>query len=209
MQDFPANSQKAKARSEEPLKIDRVTSAEAVRPKRGLGRQFKETFIGGSARMALEYMTMEVIVPAIQDTMLDALQGGLERLIRGESRPRKPMTTATYSNVGRFNYQGISTGGGRPSSPPRSLSRASRERHDFREIVIPNRREAEEVIDRLFDILNRYDSVTVANLYALTGIDSSHTDHKWGWTNLRGARAVPARRAGGFLLDLPSPEPLG
>jgi len=49
--------------------------------------------------------------------------------------------------------------------------------------------------------------VTVADLYELTGIASSHTDNKWGWTELRGARAVRTRD-GHFLLDLPDPQPL-
>src|SRR4051795_10002957 len=94
MQDFPANSQKAKARAETPMpserleKIERITSAEAVRRKRGLGRQFKDTFIGGNARMAVEYMTMEIVVPAIRDTLVEAMQGGIERVIYGESRRR-------------------------------------------------------------------------------------------------------------------------
>jgi hypothetical protein len=83
----------------------------------------------------------------------------------------------------------------------------SRTRHDFGEIEIPNRQEAEEVLDRLYDILSRYGSVPVADLYELTGIHSSHADHKWGWTSLRGAK-IRTMRNGGYLLDLPNPEPL-
>lgn len=209
MEDFPANSRKARTRPEEPKRIERVTSAEAVRRKRGLGRQFKETFIGGSARMAVEYMTLEVIVPAVRDTLAEALQSGIERLIYGETRPRRRGSTpTTYSNVGHVNYQGMSSQSPpRTSSGPRMLSRSSRTRHDFGEIVIQSRGEAEEVIDRMFDILSRYGSVTVADLYELTGIQSSHTDHKWGWTALPGAKAARLR-SGEFLLDLPDPQPM-
>ena len=211
MQDFPANSAKAKGRSEGPLrdeqpkKIEQVTSAEAVRRKRGLGHQFKETFVGGSARMAFDYMVLEVVIPAIQDTLIDAFQGGVEKLIRGEgARSRRGASTSAYSSVGHVNYQGISS-----NKPPttRTLSQRSRTRHDFGEIVIASRQEAEEVLERLYDVLSRYGSVPVADLYALTGIQSSHTDHKWGWTSLRGAK-VARLRNGGFLLDLPDPEPL-
>lgn len=210
MQDFPANSAKARAQAEgaaEPKRIERVTSGEAVRRKKGLGRQFKETFVGGSARMAFEYMTMEVIIPAIQDTLIDAFQGGVERLIRGEARARRSSVPPSYSNLGHVNYQRMSAPTSTRAASPRPLSRRSRTRHDFGEIVIPSRQEAEEVIDRMFDILSRYGSVAVSDLYELTGIASSHVDHKWGWTELRGAKAARLRD-GNFLLDLPEPEPL-
>lgn len=212
MQDFPANSAKARARSDEPLpnerpeKIDRVTSAEPVRRRRrGLGRQFRETFIGGSARMAFEYMLTDVIVPAIRDTIADAMQGGIDRLIYGETRRRS--TPTTYSNVGHVNYQRMSQSPQPKPSGPRTLSRQSRTRMNFDEIIIPSRMEAEEVIERMFDVLSRYGSVQVGTLYELTGIQTSHTDYKWGWRDLRGARATRVRN-GGYLLELPEPEPL-
>lgn len=210
MQDFPANSAKARARSEnprlrdQPEKIERVTSADAIRRKRGLGRQFKETFVGGSARMAFDYMILEVVVPSIKDMLAEAMQSGIEKLIYGESRVRRSGSSSSYSNVGHVNYQGMSSN--KPQTT-RMLSRQSRARHDFGEIVLQSRQDAEDVIDRMFDVLARYGSVTVATLYELTGIQASHTDEKWGWTSLSGAKAA-RQRSGGFLLDLPDPEPL-
>jgi hypothetical protein len=73
--------------------------------------------------------------------------------------------------------------------------------------VLDQRAEAEEVIDRLFDVVSRYGSASVADLYELVGLDSTHTDHKWGWEELTGAGV--SRIRGGYLLDLPEPEPLG
>ncbi len=206
MQEFPPNSSKAKAQ-DEPKNIQRVTTAEAGRRKKGLGRQFKETFIGGDAKSAMHYMILDVVIPAIQDTLIDAFQGGVERLIRGENaRPRRGMPSS-YGPVPHVNYGGMNRSPSQSSrqTQPRMLSRRSRSRQDFAEIIIPSRQEAEEVIDQMFDILSRYGSVEVAHLYEMTGIQSSHTDTKWGWTELRGAKAVRLRQ-GGFLLDLPEPE---
>lgn len=211
MQDFPANSQKAKARSEqEEKKIERVTSGEVVRRKRGLGRQFKNTFIGGSARTAAEYMIGEVVVPSIKDMLFEAFQGGLEKLVYGESRVRRGSPPSSYSNVGHVNYQRMSSSPptSRPSSGGPMLSRRARGRHEFDDIVIQSHREALDVIDQMFEILSRYGSVSVADLYGLTGIQGSHVDYKWGWTELRGAKAARLPRGGGFLLDLPEPQPL-
>jgi hypothetical protein len=208
MQDFPSNSRKA-AQADEPKKLEQVTSVEAVRRKRGLGRQMRDTFIGGNAKTAAEYMVVEVVVPAIKDTIAEALQAGIDKLIYGDShKPRRSSSAPPlgYSNVGRVNYQSQYT------APPRSnqstmLSRRSRARHNFDEIVIESRQEANEVIDQLFDILSRHGSVPVADLYALTGIKAEHTDYKWGWTDLRGSKASKLRN-GGYLLDLPDPQPL-
>jgi hypothetical protein len=211
LQDFPANSAKARARaerpplSERPEKIERVTSAPAQQRKRGLGRQFKETFIEGSSRMAFDYMLLEVVVPAIQNTLIDALQGGLERWIRGERRGRRSTSTYSSDNLGHVNYNRMYPN--QPPSTTRMLSRQARARHDFGEIILQSRPEAEDVIDRMYDVLSRYGSVPVSTLYSLTGIQPSHTDEKWGWTSLPGAKAI-RQRDGTWLLDLPEPEPL-
>lgn len=209
MPDFPANSQKAKRGPEqEPKKIERVTSATAERRPRGLGKRFKETFVSGSAKMAFEYMITDVVVPAIQDTLIDAFQGGIERLIKGEgSRGRRSTTSSAYGNVGHVAYNRMSAPTPTRSAASRMLSRQSRTRQDFGDLVIPTRQEAEEVLERMYDILSRYEVVTVHDLYELTGVAGTHVDKKWGWEELRGARADRLRN-GTYLLNLPDPEPL-
>lgn len=210
MQDFPGNSQKGRARPTVPIpeerpKVERIT--EATQKKRGLGRKFKETIILGSTRDTVDYMIVDIVVPAIKDTIVDALQGGVERLFNGDSvRHRRSSTPSAYSAVPRVNYQGMS------SSPttqpaPRMLSRRSRTMHDFGEIIIDSRREAEEVRDQMYEILSRLGVVHVADLYEMTNIRSSHVDQKWGWTSLQGTKLVRTRD-GRFLLDLPEPEAL-
>ena len=211
MQDFPANSAKARARSEgphpqgPPERVEQVTSAEASRRKRGVGRQFKQTFIGGTARGAIDYVFADVIVPAIRDLMFESFRDGMEKWVYGDSRIRRNRTLGDrYSDVGHVNYQGMSTTTRRPPTSPRTISSQSRSRQTFDEVVIRSRVEAEEVLDRMFDTLSRFGVVKVAELYEMTGIRSDHTDHKWGWTSLRGAK-VATLRDGTYLLDLPEP----
>ena len=86
------------------------------------------------------------------------------------------------------------------------MSRRARSQHDFDEVILDSRVEAEEVIDKLYEVVSRYGSATVMDLYELVGLPSSHTDNKWGWTSLRGAGV--SRAHGGYLLDLPEPQPL-
>ncbi len=206
MENFPPNSKTARARERE--KVQRVTSSDAVRRKKSLGRHFSQTFFGGDARTAWHYMISNVAVPMIQDTFIEMVQSGIERLVRGEHRSRR----APPGGYGHVNYRGYSQPPRRPQDDrpplPTRTSRASRARHSFDEIILSSRQEAEEVLDRLYDLIDSYDSASVADLYELTGLDSAHTDHTWGWTALRGAN-VSRVRGGGYLLDLPEPEYLG
>ena len=73
------------------------------------------------------------------------------------------------------------------------------------EIIIASRGEAEEIIDKMNEIIVNYDVVSVADLYEMIGYDkkSRYTDFNYGWSDLRGAKAV--RVPDGFLLDLPRP----
>lgn len=216
--DLPPNSRKAaaQARPPEPKRVERVTSAPAEVRKKSLGRKFRETFISGSARTAMMYGFTEVVVPAARDMLYDAVQEGWHRLIYGEGsmgRRRgssQPPPGYGYSTPPRVDYRGYST----PTTAstqanPRALSRAARSRHSFGEIVIASRPEADEVISMMFTILDKYGSVSVADLYELTGIQASHTDVRYGWTALPGAKPIRLKSGQGYLLDLPDPQPLG
>lgn len=205
MENFPPNSRASRERDP----VERVTSADAVRRKPSLGKQFSRTFINGDAKTAGEYMVFEVVVPAARDLLVEAVHAGFERLVYGAAtRPRRGIVSP--NPYGHVNYRGMSQ---RPDDRPpmpnqRTLSRQARARHDFDEIVLATRQDAEEVLERMFDILDRYESVSVADLYELTGFTPTHTDKTWGWTRLKGA-SVGRIRSGGYLLDLPDPEHLG
>lgn len=204
MENFPPNSRKAEERSREPKRVERVTSGDAVRRKPSLGKQFSRTFIGGDAKTAWHYMVFNVLLPAAKDALVEAGASGIEKLVYGDSRPKRgpgPMGGA----LGHIAYNRMAP---QSQNAPAQISRRSRARHAFDEIVIVSRQEAEDVLDRMFDLTSKYDSATVADLYELTGLESSHVDHKWGWTDLRGA-SVGRVRGGGYLLELPDPEPLG
>jgi hypothetical protein len=207
MDTFPPNSKKAVDPAPAPKRVEQVTSAEAVRRRRRLGRQFSHTFFGGDAHTALEYMIGNVILPSVKEMMVEAASSGFERLIYGEARPRRGAPQA--NPLGHFAYNRVGQQGPPGRAPqPAAISRQARARHSFDDIIINSRQEAEEVLDRLYDLLSKYESASVADLYDLVGIASQHTDYKWGWTNLRGA-GVGRVRGGGYLFELPEPQPLG
>lgn len=205
--EFPSNSVRSKKQPED-KKIASVVSGGVSRKKKSLRKQFTEVFVAGDAKTAIRYSMIEVLLPAARDMVLETIQQGLEKLFLGDSYRRRGSTPPQSGPTGHVNYGGRYTHmmGSRMSGPQRILSRQARSRHNFDEIILDERSEAEEVIDRLFDLVSRYEQASVADLYELVGLASTHTDHKWGWSDLTGASV--SRIRGGYLLDLPEPEPL-
>ena len=202
--EFPPNSEASKKVRTEQKDITPVVSSGAVRRKKSLRKQFTETFVVGDAKTAVRNSLFDIMLPAARDMIVETLQQGIEKLFNGDSRKRGS-TSPQAGPTGYVSYNRYAMGG-RSSGPSRAISRQARARHNFDEIVMDDRVEAEEVIDRLFDLVSRYESATVADLYELVGLASTHTDHKWGWTDLHGSGVTRIR--GGYLLDLPEPEAL-
>lgn len=208
--DYPSNSQKDKASSVEKKqdkKIERVVQGDAKRRKKPLGKRFSEVFIRGDASGVWGYISQDVLLPAAKDMLSDAVSQGVEQMLFGQdARGRRPSVRGGSSS-GYVSYNKFAPGGQRKNEPPRnSISRRARANHNFDEIVIDTRLEAEEVIDRLFDLVSRYEIASVADLYELVGISGDFTDEKWGWSDLQGAGVSRVRE--GWLLNLPRPEPL-
>ena len=209
--EFPTNSKFAKGEpsKEEGKKVERVVTGSVVRRKKALGRRFTDTFVAGEVDSVGKYVIFEVIVPAIKDVLADVVSQGVEKLLFGEARSTSRRTGAR-PGAGHVSYNRYSS-----SSAPWRTTRAEETRppigsrsriRSIEDIVLKTRPEAEEVISQMFELVSKYDQVTVGDLYDMLGEPSVFTDQKWGWTDIRGAGAQ--RVSGGYLLDLPKPEPL-
>ena len=189
----------------EPTKepLEKVVKTDVIKRKKPLGTKFKETFFGGDTSSAWDFVAYDVLIPAAKDMLADAVSQGFERMIYGEARSSSRRTGKRPGET-HYDYRGVSSRRGR--SRGREISKRARGRHDFDEIVLATRMEAEEVLDRLYDLLDRYDAATVADLYELVGVTGNYTDSKWGWLDLRGSDVRRVRN--GYLLNLPQPEPI-
>lgn len=209
MEEFPSNSQNPRIASETvkedaEKKVQKIISGEAVRRKKSTGARFKEMFFGDDTKSVLEYVFSDVLIPAARDMIVDAFTQGLERKIFGEVRSSNRRTghrptTGGYTSYNR--YASNQTSVTNRSDEPRNMSRRARGSHDFDEIILKTRSEAEGVIDRMYELLEKHTTVSVSDLYELVGIEGSYVDEKWGWTDLRGADV--RRVSDGYLLNLP------
>lgn len=204
--DYPSNSKQTQKPEEkpEPKKIEKVVEGGVVRRKQPVSKKFTELFVGGDAKSTWAYVAYDVLLPRLKDMAADAVSQGVERLIFGEVRSGGRARSSSPNGYVSYNrYSPTST---RRMETREPLSRKARTMHNFDEIILDNRAAAEEVIDRLFDLVSRYEVATVADLYELVGEEVNYTDSKWGWTDIRGAGVTRVRS--GYLLDIPRPEPI-
>ena len=224
MDDYPSNSHRDKPSSKKPdpedKKIERIVEGVVVRRKASLFKRFLKLFGFGDIKGVGEFVLYTILIPAAKDTTSEAFGTGLDRIIHGESRPHNRRSSSRYGrddnyyNYGNRYNTNSSNGSSRRDrdrdrdrdEPERNISRRARATHEFDEIIIPSRHEANEVIDQLCEIISKFDDVSVADLYAMVNVPSSFSDRQWGWTNLRDATVSKVR--GGYLLDLPKPEPI-
>lgn len=205
MEEFPSNSynkieKKSEKQAEERPEVEKVIEGEVVRRKKPLTKRFKETFFSGDMSEVWRTIVVDVMVPQAKDMILDIVSQGAERAIYGEVRARGSRSSSrNYTPYNRYSAN-------MPKNEPRTISSRARAAHNFDEVVLPTRPEAEDVIERLYDLVSKYDFATVADLYSLVGIKPNYTDEKWGWTDLRGLGAT--RIKGGYLIDIPRPEPI-
>lgn len=214
MEEFPSNSNRTgKPTPQTPEKrVEKVVTGKVVTRKQPLGRRVASLLVGAEAKQSWLAVVQDVLVPAAKDMAADALSQGFERLIYGEpkSRPRRGPLFSGGFQQSQISYNRYSNPVGRASGRAearderRPMSRQGRASHNFDEIILATRAEAEEVLERLYDLLSKYEMATVADLYELVGVTGEYTDEKYGWTDLHGSSITRIRE--GYLLNLPKPD---
>lgn len=186
-------------------KVEKVIRGKAVRRKKSFGTKFKEMFVGADADTVREYVIYDVAIPALKDMISDATSGGIDRILFGDGARSRTRS----SHRGRYDEPRIAY---HRMSPVSDKRRRHDDRHDIRprrrsnmvdEILLDTRAEAEDVLGKMYDLLERYDTVSVSDLNSLVGLTGPFTDDNWGWTDLQGSRTKRVRE--GYLLILPDP----
>lgn len=78
---------------------------------------------------------------------------------------------------------------------------------DYRNIIVRERADAEEIADKMNYYIHEYDSVSVAMLLDLIDLPGKYTDNNWGWTREGDIRVRRVRN--GYLIDVPEAEYIG
>lgn len=199
--DYPSNSKLSKkpqpeATEREP--VEKIVSSPVQHRKRGMASKVLQTFLVEDSESILQYIVMDVLVPAAKNTISDVITQALQQAFWGGRSAPGSGGRPGYTSYNKVTTQGRVVG----SDTPRTLSRQARANHDFSEYVLKTRPEGEDVIDALRTLIEQYGMASVMDLYDLLGQTGDFPDAKWGWTDLRSASVRPVR--GGYVLDLPN-----
>ena len=219
VEDFPGNSHRERAdrkvANEDPSEkkeVKQVVTGTVVRKKPGFGKKLAESLGGDDMQSVGNYLFFDVIIPGAKNLISDLVVQGIERALFGDShRPNRRSSAGSYSQgrsggVNYTSYNRMSQDRQGFNSEPRQMTHRGRASHNFDEIVLESRAEAEDVLDQMYEIMNNYSVVTVSDLYSLVGISGSYTDDKYGWFDLMNSGIQHVRN--GYLLRLPRPVAL-
>jgi hypothetical protein len=211
--EFPGNSARTprpQAPDKDEKVVESVVTNEVTTRKKSLLKRFSNLFIGGDSKSVVNYVLMDVVVPQIREMLAEGASQGIDRIIYGESRPGYRRGSAPRPSGGPTAYNRYAVRGnnplGRAGAPDRPAMAETRSQ-DADDLLFATRPEAELTLERMYDMLKEYETVSVADLNSLVGRSSSYTDQKWGWTNLHGCRIFRDRNQG-YVLELPKVTPI-
>ena len=196
MAEYKGNSHRSKEQQEgaEKKKIEPI--AQAKTKTKSEAKKLVGAFVQEDVTSVKDYIINDVLIPAAKKAITDIITNGIEMLLYGETRSKSKSRDTKVSYTKYYDRD-------------RDYDRPSRSRgrygYDYDDIILDTRREAEEVLDRMDDLIDTYGMVSVADLYDLVGISGNYTDNKYGWTNLRNSDVQRVRD--GYLLKLPKALP--
>ena len=168
-----------------------ITGGVTQRRKSGIDK-LGSIFLASDVKDVKEYIIEDVLIPTIKRAFYDIICNGTGMLL-GERNPGKGNQSSRVSYRAYYD---------RPDNQKSSNNASqSRSNYSYKDLVFDNRGDAEVVLEQMFELLDRYDAVSIADLFDLAGESSNYTDNKYGWTNLEDARVQPVR--GGYIIQLP------
>lgn len=201
MEDYKPNShlsrEKQKSNPPDKKKVEKVVRGKVKAKKKNEVRKLADVFISEDAANVKSYILMDVLIPAIKKAVSDIVTNGIDMILYGETGHSKKRSLSSAVSYSKYYDE--------PKRHDYSNTRA-RAGYNYDDIVLETRSEAEDVLDRMSELIEQYGMVSVADLYDLVGITGNYTDNKYGWTNIRNAE--PIRVKDGYLLKLPKVLPI-
>lgn len=198
--DYKPNSNRFKEQQKEeslerkkPEKV--VSSKVKVKKKSGLQKMAGAMFAEDKEKVK-SYILMDVLLPTIADGVTDILKKSIDAIFGRKS-------TGRDSRASKVSYRSYY------DNPDRGNTTSNRAKgvYDYDDIIFSSRAEAEEVLERMDELIELYGNVSVQEFYGFAGVSSEYTSNKYGWTDIHTAKVV--RISGdGYMIKLPRATPL-
>lgn len=203
MEDYKPNSHRFKEEqkeSAEKKKVEKVVNSKVKVKKKSEISKFADVFISEDASNVKSYIFMDVLVPAIKKAISDIVTDGIDMILYGETgrnKKRSGNNNSTYVSYNRYSDR---------RDERRETSYRAATRYDFADVTFDTKRDAEDVLERMEELLDTYGMVTVGDFNDLIGITGEFTDQRYGWTSLRTTDIIRVRD--GYKLKLPRVTPV-
>jgi len=201
MDNYKSNSNVSRDDKNEVVKkkVEKMVSGTVKSKKKNDLHKLTDVFGTEDVNNVKSYLLTDVLIPAVKDVIEDLVSKGIRMMLRGEVGTR---SSSSSSHISKISYNKAY------KEPDKRYNNytATKLGYNYDDIILDNRGEAEDVLSRMDEIIDTYELVSVADLYDLVGVSGNYTDHKYGWTSLRGASVIRVRD--GYLLKLPKALPL-
>ena len=197
-----SNKYRDQQTKEDEHRVGKVVHGTAKKKKTSGVSKFVQAFIPEDAKSIKDYIVEET--PGL-------IQSLLRRLLQNLLDSYLPENGKYYRNTGRgglgsnssIRYDTIKGGN---ASPLGVRSRNTNTVYEYENVVFESYGDAQDVLDGLYDCLQRYEKVRVFDLYDLAEIPTNATDRNYGWTDLHGSKIISVKE--GWMIDLPRAIPL-
>ena len=200
MPEYQSNSHRTKELAAQEKPAERrtekvVTGGTKLRKKSTLAKTVN-AFLPGDVDDVKRYVLMDVLIPTIKRTISDVVRNAVDMLLGVNTTPRSSSPAGTRVSY-RSYYDARDDRRESAALRPRSVP------YSYDDVVFDRYDDAAEVLLRMRELVSRFDAVSVADLFDMTGHAGNYTDNKYGWTDLSDARVE--RVSDGYIIRLPRP----
>lgn len=202
---IPSNSYKSREAAEQKdiprRKLSAVGDGRSKAMKEPVLKRLKKTFIDDDFTPSnlKTFVVKDVIAPAIQNAILDGVNGALEMMFGIGIVRRGYRSSSVISSRTPYRSSGNTrtVGNGSSSVSSKSQSSERRGRSSFEVQMKDNKADAEKIMMDLEALLEEQPDagVTVSDYYDAFGITTEFTDNNYGWYNLDGMRLKQVPKA--------------
>ena len=222
MAETQASWKKESESAEETVQEEReskmIAQGKTATIKKSFRRRFIETFIADDVTKEdiREYIIKDVVVPAIQDAIMDGINGALSMMF-GITIARAGRAVKSSSGSGTKIQYRSSFSSDKDKEKSRSVGRRERRGDGYEIQMVSEEPKAQSILAHILEDINQYDQISVADYYDYFGKETDFTDNNYGWKSTNGIyiQRVPkgfvdenGRYRNGYAVVMPREVPL-
>lgn len=199
---------------EEREKMEQIATGRKV--KQSVFSKFISEFIADDLHTIGDYILHDVVLPAAKNAISDTITNGIDMLLFGQTRSRGYSGSNTIRRITPYSSlysNNVSSNRITRYNEPQQQTTRGLGRYTYQDILIPfvpeethneTKAKAQEILSQMRIYLDRYNVVSVGDLYDAVGEIPDKIDQDWGWYNLDGAYIQNSRE--GFIIRMPKVE---